>query len=215
MKAFVITMFNEPRSIAVSDRCIETGDRFNVKVEKFKAVTACEDPVQMMADRGFATRGFANNVYSRPEPCLAAFLSHAALWSMACEEQQAVLVLEHDAVFVDTLPQKLHRLVPRLCNLGKPSFGSFLEPKQGIGPLVSKPGGYLGGAHAYYVTPAGAADLLRAARTEAEPTDMFINRTRFPKTQEYYPWPVICDDNFSTIQWPLGCVAKHNKVDPI
>jgi hypothetical protein len=32
----------------------------------------------------------------------------------------------------------------------------------------------------------------------------------FPWLEEYYPWPVVVDDSFSTIQNQQGCLAKHN-----
>ena len=58
-------------------------------------------------------------------------------------------------------------------------------------------------------------DLGPPFEQEAEPADVFINKKRFPWMTEYYPWPVVCDDSFSTIQNQAGCVAKHNKVEII
>ena len=98
------------------------------------------------------------------------------------------------------------------CNLGRPSFGSFNRPEPGLGPLVSKR--YFPGAHAYYLTPSGAG-LLLAKCDQAEPTDIFLNKARFPWLQEFYPWPVVCEDSFTTIQKPRGCTSKHNAVEVI
>ena len=39
---------------------------------------------------------------------------------------------------------------------------------------------------------------------------VYLNLDLFPWLQEYYPWPVRADDNFSTIQNKNGIIAKHN-----
>jgi len=215
MKARVITLIHNKRSVQVANRCIESAARFGVEVDIFPAIRAADNPKALMFERKFSMKGFEDNEYSRLEPCLATFLSHSRLWELAVLLKEAVLILEHDAVFQAPLPEMIEERVKMLCNLGKPSFGSFKTPKEGLGPFVSKPGGYLGGAHAYLVQPEAAEVMLEKAKTEAEPADVFIQKKRFPWMTEYYPWPVICDDSFSTIQKPAGCTAKHNKVEII
>lgn len=214
MRAYVIALFDHPGSWEVSGRCIDTGREHGVEVARMAAWEPRDEPEGQMVLRGWTTTGFDRDErYSRREPCMAAFLSHASLWARCRDERASLVVLEHDAVFVAPLPDLSG--VTHGCNLGKPSFGEFVTPPGGLGPFVSKAGGYLGGAHAYFITPAGAADLLRKAEVEAEPTDLFINRARFPWLQEFHPWPVVCDDSFSTIQHEEGCKAKHNAVESI
>jgi GR25 family glycosyltransferase involved in LPS biosynthesis len=166
-----------------------------------------------MASRGFATALFEGNRYARVEPTIGCFLSHAALWARCIDGDEPMVVCEHDAVFVAPLPDL--SAVTHLCNLGAPSYGKWTTPEPGIGPFASKAGGYLGGTHGYYVTPAGAADLLDKARTEAQTPDQFITRARFPWLQECYPWPIVCNDSFTTIQREEGCKAKHHRVEVI
>jgi GR25 family glycosyltransferase involved in LPS biosynthesis len=208
MRAFVITIMDMPQSVEVAQRCIDSGAEFGVKVEMAEACT----PADMLRRwfRDWDMSGFDDNPYSRQGPCMAAFSSHAASWFCCAEWVEDVLILEHDAVFVAPLPDL--RGVSGVCNLGKPSFGEFKTPPDGLGPLVSKP--YFGGAHGYYVTPHGAEQLLARARTDACPTDVFLSLARFPWLTEYHPWPIVCDDSFSTIQKARGCEAKHNKVTP-
>jgi len=217
VRAYVITLMDVPESVAVAERCIASGAEFDVDVEKHKATTPDDEyctarGIEEAFDiRGFSALGFEGNHYSRRLPCMATFYSHAFLWMTSMLGVGPILILEHDAVFRAPLPD-----IPAdvdFCNFGHPSFGKFETPPDGFGPLVSKR--YMPGAHAYYVTPKGAEMLLAKAATEAEPTDVYLNIDRFPFLMEYHPWPVVCDDSFSTIQKELGCRAKHNEVKPL
>lgn len=210
MKAYVITIKDMPESVKMASRCIDTASRHGVEVEVWPATTAKDNPCGMAVELGFSLEGFQGNPYSRLEPCVATFLSHARLWMECLYTMQTHLILEHDAVFVSDLPDV--SMVAWLCNMGKPSFGGFITPRTGFGPLKSKR--YLPGAHAYVIQPVAARCLLERARDEACPTDVFISLLRFPALEEFYPWPVECDDSFSTIQTELGCRAKHNDVKP-
>ena len=79
--------------------------------------------------------------------------------------------------------------------------------KIGVGPLSSKR--YFPGAHAYRLKPIGAKTLLSRVQTDARPTDIYLNVDCFPWLEEYYPWPVVVKESFTTIQKLEGCVAKH------
>jgi len=210
MKTYVITMMEHAKSCEVADRCIRSGEEHGVDVTRLPAVTAEDNPETQFDLLKLNKRPFLYNNYSRPVPCMATFLSHRLAWLEAAREGYPVLVLEHDAVFKAPLPAELDQ-VTHVCNLARPSFGYFDIPAAGLGAFRSKPGGYLGGAHGYYVTPAGAEALLADVHN-AEPADLYINRRRLPELQEYYPWPIECEDSFSTIQHHQGCLAKHNKV---
>ena len=210
MKAYVIAMMEHERSCEVASRCIKSGEEHGVDVTLFPAVTAQDSPETQFDLLNLNKRPFLHNKYSRPVPCMATFLSHRLAWLEAAREGYPILVLEHDAVFKSPLPAELGQ-VTHVCNLARPSFGHFDTPAEGLGTFRSKPGGYLGGAHGYYITPAGAEVLLADAHN-AEPADLYINSRRIPQLQEYYPWPIECEDSFSTIQHPQGCLAKHNKV---
>jgi GR25 family glycosyltransferase involved in LPS biosynthesis len=95
-----------------------------------------------------------------------------------------------------------------LLSLGEPSYGKYNDPLLiGVNPLTSKR--YLPGAHAYMLKPKGARSILDVAKYSAQPTDIFLNIEVFPWLQEFYPWPAIAMDSFTTIQREAGCVAKH------
>jgi GR25 family glycosyltransferase involved in LPS biosynthesis len=107
---------------------------------------------------------------------------------------------------VSPLPNVFHG---DIVNLGKPSYGKWNTPTfLGEGPLTSK--AYFPGAHAYYITPKGAQQLIDQAYIDAGPTDIFINKSHFNDLKECYPWPAEAKDSFTTIQNEIGCQAKHN-----
>lgn len=205
MKAYVITIMDNEKSVAAADRCIQSAEKFGVQVEKYKAYTPADSPIAISSKKEIPIERFEEK-YSRFDNCLAAFLSHHSLWEKCLEDREPFLILEHDAVFVNQLPTLFKNPI---VSVGKPSYGKYNIPQTlGEGPLISKR--YFPGAHAYYIEPAGALALISKAKIDPGPTDLFINLDHFPYLQEYYPWPVEAHDKFTTIQNEVGCQAKHN-----
>lgn len=211
MKSYIITIFDNEKSVQSAQRCIQSAAHQDVDVEMFKAVTPANTPKLFLyaLSQGINPDNFVER-YSRQENCVAAFLSHFTLWQQAVTQDEEIQIFEHDAIVVGRLPQAVAH--SGCLNLGRPSYGKFNRPTTiGVGPLVSKR--YFPGAHAYRVTPYGAKRLIAAAQIKAAPTDVFLHLDRFPWLQEYYPWPVEARDTFTTIQKPEGCAAKHNYRD--
>ena len=198
-------------SVEASQRCIDSARKRNMSVTRFPAITPRTEGFEdMVENTGLNIDAFATG-YSRPENALACFLSHMSLWQYAVENKCNTMILEHDAVFKDTV-----RNIPfdRCVTFGKPSYGTYNTPETlGTQLLVHKR--YFGGAHAYIVSPLGAEMLIDKVRTHSEPTDIYLNRDNFPFLEEHYPWLVEVEDTFSTVQTHEGCHAKHgieNKV---
>ena len=104
MKSFVITIMNNERSVQVADRCINSGKKFGIDIEKFSAVTpSTHDPEKYAESLDIPTDGF-KEIYSRYENCLSAFLSHYLLWEKCVNLNEQLLILEHDAVIVNNVP---------------------------------------------------------------------------------------------------------------
>lgn len=207
MKFNVITIVDNPQSVEVAERCIESGAKFGHKIDMFPAITPEDKPLDILRSIGISEAGF-HEKYSFLERAVAAFISHHALWTECSMRNEPYVIFEHDAVVIDPLPLGHIQRRPFL-NLGKPSYGKFNIPSfLGSGPLTSKR--YMPGAHAYSLLPSAAAYLLEAARHKAGPTDVFLHLDRFPWLEEYYPWPVEARDTFTTIQREAGCLAKHN-----
>ena len=204
MKSFVITITSEPKSIACAERCIASMPEYNV--EMFDAITPKNDPVSIMEQKGLPTDKFSE-IYSNTLNCISAFLSHYSLWERCASDNVEYQIFEHDAVRVGNLPKFIDYL--GCISLGQPSYGKYNTPSTiGVNKLVSKK--YFPGAHAYRLKPKGAKALISIAQQQAAPTDVFLNLDSFPWLEEYYPWPVIAKDTFTTIQNTNGCRAKHN-----
>ena len=209
---YVITIFGNEKSEEAAERCIKSGLQVGgLKIEKWKATTPQDDIAKIIKDEKINTV-YMDEVYSRTPNCIAAFLSHYSLWKLSVEKNKEVTIFEHDAVCVNIVNSDIS--YKGVVSLGAPSYGKFNTPSSfGVVPLQSKR--YFPGAHAYRVKPKAAQMLIDQARLEARPTDVFLNRSTFPFLEEKYPWPVEAKDSFTTIQNPMGCQAKHNKVEII
>lgn len=205
MKNFVITIRENAKSVAAATRCISSGATNGIDIEYYEATTPKNSDIRaLLEEYRLPEKGF-NEVYSRLDNCIAAFLSHFSLWQFSAEQNEEVTIFEHDAVVVDTIPEIDYN---GCISFGKPSYGRFnMPPNLGRNRLVSKR--YFPGAHAYRIKPNAAKVLVETARFEAMPTDVYLNIERFPFLEEYYPWPVEVRETFTTIQKEQGCLAKH------
>lgn len=210
MKAVVITLIKHSDSRKVAERCKESASKFNIKVETLAACDAeMIEPFRIMESNKIPTHNFDDR-WSRADRSMACFLSHYTAWSLSENLKKPILILEHDAVFRS--PVNLDSLkVDEVMTLGQPSYGQYelKSNKTGPQPFFSNPSGYLKGAHAYIVTPKGAANLIKLSEQKAGPVDLFICKQNIPSLQEYYPWPIIAQDEFSTVQAFNGTKAKH------
>ena len=205
MKMYVITIMENERSVQVADRCIKSGKVFGYNIRKHKAYSPQNCNVYEELKKLKYPEKLFHEKYSRPENCIAGFLSHHSLWQKCVRSKEPIVIFEHDAVLVGDIPQMM---MFDILNLGKPSYGKFNTPSYiGYGSLVSKP--YFPGAHAYRLTPKGAQQLIDECVFSAGPTDIYIHSSKFT-LGEYYPWPVEARDSFTTIQQKAGCYAKHN-----
>lgn len=205
MKAFVITIMENPDSVAAAERCIKSAVKYGITVEKFPAITPDKDPMWYARKKNIPVKGFEES-YSRFENCVSAFLSHFSLWEKCLKDNTNYMILEHDAYFVNQV--NIFMQFDKAINIGQPSYGRARAPmKLGVNPLTSKQ--YFPGAHAYMIKPAGARAFIERAYVDAGPTDLFLHKGRFPWLEEYYPWPVQARDTFTTIQKVEGCWSKH------
>ena len=207
MKHYVITITANEKSVEAAERCIKSAASVGMTVEKFPAITPDNTNLNaLIAQKKINKEGLIER-YSRPDNSIAAFLSHHSLWEMCARDDEEYTIFEHDAVVVDNIPDFIN--YKGCINLGKPSYGRFNEPTYlGVNPLVSKP--YFPGAHAYRLKPNAARAFIMEARMMAKPTDVFLDRRKFPFLEEYYPWPAEAHDSFPTIQNENGIQAKHN-----
>lgn len=206
MNGYVITIKGHEKSEKYAERCIESGKRNGIEIEKFYGYTPEDNPKKILAEKEIVSEYF-DEKYSRSVSAMACFLSHHALWEKCKESKKELAIFEHDAVVVNQFPQFM--MYDKLITFSKPSYGNYKTPNTlGVGPLTQKQ--YFGGAHGYAIKPAGAVILLKACRRRAGPADVFLHLDYFPFLQEYYPWLCEARDDFTTIQRRGGCLAKHN-----
>ena len=211
MRTYVITMLNTPQSVEASERCIESAKKFGLDPEIFPATTPDDGGARILKQEGLkGEKILVEAKDSRVDAAICCFVSHYYLWKKCLELNEEILCLEHDAVVVAPIPTAKHGGV---CNLGRPSYGHYVEQglkKNTMYKLFSKPGGYFPGTHAVLVAPAGAEKLIAQTKKRIGTPDLFLNKEDFPFLTEYYPWPVVADDSFTTVQNQTGCLAKHN-----
>lgn len=202
-------MIENKKSIAAADRCIDSGVKYGMSIQYFRAITPKDSIDDILSIHGISKDGFREK-YSRLDNCIAAFLSHYALWVDCVANNQEYQIFEHDAIIVSSIPEYID--YQGCISLGKPSYGKYNDPLLiGVNPLTSKR--YFPGAHAYRIKPGAAKQLIAQAKVNARPTDVFLHNDTFPWLEEYYPWPVEARDSFTTIQRVEGCMAKHNYSD--
>lgn len=192
----------------MADRCIKSAKEFSdIDVCYLPALTPAGNPLSVAKTHRIPTQKFLHNPYSRGLNCLSCFLSHYFAWQYSEFHNEEVLIFEHDAVVRGYIDIDVE--YKGLLSFGAPSYGKFYAPpNMGVNKLVSKQ--YLPGAHAYMVKPGAAKVMIEKAKKEAEPTDVFLNNARFDFLEEYWPWPVEVQDEFSTVQNERGVQAKHN-----
>mgnify|MGYP000173692303 CR=1 FL=1 len=209
MKAYVITIIDNPKSVKSAKKCIESGAKNGLTIEMFGAFTPADKPWEILHKKGISPHGFVER-YSRLENCMSCFLSHHSLWEKAVKNDETIIVFEHDAIVTGKVP--VDESFNGCMTFSKPSYGKFNTPiKLGVDGLVQKQ--YFGGAHGYMINPYGAEQFIKKAKTEAAPADVFINLNNFSWLQEYYPWVCMAADSFTTIQKEAGIQAKHNNND--
>lgn len=208
MKGYVVTLKNLPESIEVAERCIGSGEKYGVDVEMFSAVDKNSYLDELKKEQLEVAK--YDTSFSDVGAVVGNFVTQYRIWTEIFYSDEPGIVLEHDAVFVAPVPDLTSK--GDIINLGKPSYGRFrTQNKPGVYPMFSKTGGYIPGAHGYYVTKEGARSLiLKARQLGASPCDIFLNNKNFPNIKELYPWVIEAHDSFSTIQNEKGCKAKHN-----
>lgn len=110
MEAFVITISNNPRSVACAERCIKSA---NIPIKKFDAITEMHAS-KIMRDLGIhwnypwkgeeydIKAGVKKSAYQTKDPLkrVGCFLSHYLLWKRCTEQNESIMILEHDAIFI-------------------------------------------------------------------------------------------------------------------
>lgn len=208
MKTFIITLSKNKDSVRSAEKVRQSAIKVGYKepLEHFEAITP-DQWQDILPDNG--NRMFhimdreAGAEFGRPNNIGAAFTSHYLLWKKCVELGEPILILEHDAIFVDNIPDVEF---DKCINFGRPSYirpfaMSYKEPKDGVHLLDQA--NFLG-HHAYAMKPEAAEIFVADVETrELICNDIWMDRETYPWLQEYRPFPVVADTDFSTLQTNL------------
>lgn len=140
------------------------------------------------------------HIYRKPDNVAACFASHYLLWKKCVELNEPILILEHDAIFKQNIPD----IDFDMCiTFGRPSYIRpfqmiYEEPIHGVQPLIQE--NFLG-HHAYAIKPEAAKIFCEDVESrKLSANDIWISKNIYPWLQEYNPHPIWADTQFSTIQ---------------
>lgn len=188
MKAYVIQV-NEVVSLEQSQDCIESFKKNHIYVEIFYGIYKHNLNDTWNAENLVFFHKLKES--KKRDGVRGCFLSHYLLWKKCIELNEAILILEHDAISLRPLPKNILDCDFEVLNLDYASrqikdywrhvekdFGEFIYPWPSS---ISK--GYSGynkssipGIHAYIIKPQGAAKLIEFTKSEGVlPADIQIN----------------------------------------
>ena len=130
MKAYVITILDNPDSVKASEGCIESFKRNNpgLEIAQWEAKTPDKDDIYEIARAQSIPVSKFEEVYSRFDRCLAAFLSHYSIWDfVANHTKENTLIFEHDAYVTNKIPRiHFNSIITLACSMviGR-SLGNF------------------------------------------------------------------------------------------
>jgi GR25 family glycosyltransferase involved in LPS biosynthesis len=225
MKAYVIRLLCNENSERQAERCIESGRDAGIEVEAFNAIHAedAETALEywdlkwtwMQRDKA-RVRGIDLKHHSYGgclQSRIACALSHYELWLKCALYKEPLLILEHDAVFIN--PWREFEF-DSICMINDPSgatprgdWWSFqmAERGDGVWPVTRvfgrtpmRPDG-LAGNSAYVIKPHAAQKLVDLFQEYGVwPNDAMMCVQLFPDMQEHYPFITKVSGEGSTIQ---------------
>ena len=207
MKAFVITLKGIKESEESAQKALASAREHGYDASIFNAIKPKDNPLQIFNKHGIKMVGWAEQANPAVAACWA---SHFLLWKKCVEMDEPFLILEHDAIVESKFPNHLIKRVKQIVNLGAPGYIDSVNDikniqylKKGLSRLRSN---YkFCGTHGYIVTP-GIDEIIEnmELNTVATALDFYLHIGEFPKLQEYIPWCVSAESNFTTIQTDKG-----------
>jgi len=222
MISFVITIEGHEYSEASAKRCIASADRYGIEVKRFAAVS--QDQAQrVMREHGLEWTWANNNTsiahcpksglrqhpYGELAAKIGCSMSHYLLWQRCVEQNEMALILEHDAVFQNPLPDWDFK---GICMINDPKgathrgdYWSEQMVKRGPGVFNKtrvmsgkRPDG-LAGNSAYMIKPWAASELIGLfKRYGVWPNDATMCVQLVPYLQEMFPFVTRVEQTMST-----------------
>lgn len=159
-QAYIIRITNNALSKRLAKRCADSCDSVGQKWSYWEAYNGIKNPIEPPAHHGQIMNlvKVTDAYLTRGE--VACALSHIGLWAKCVEQDQPIVVLEHDTIMV--APYTKHQVFNSICYLG-----SKEQMHQGWATLPTPPHAseghnyhFICRAHAYAVDPAVAKNML-------------------------------------------------------
>ena len=174
--SFIITMQGESVSESLADECVSSTQKFGIKPKIFPGIHG--EQIEL-AWKKFKLKEFQFNkrIKKLNRGAIGCTISHLTLWKKCIELQTPILILEHDAVMIRSIPQNILDKFEDVCNLdwlSRMTTNYDVEVKrdrgQGVNLFKEKRPAYSGlelynkshikGAHSYIIKPQGAQKLI-------------------------------------------------------
>lgn len=159
-KAYIIRIKGNEISETLASRCAESCSQVNMKYEYWDAFDGTNESVIPPANIHPFMKMLKINDHYLINSEVACALSHISLWVKCVEQDQPLVVLEHDAIMIANYPE--HSLYNSICYLG--CYEQFMHgwkvapspPSASEGPNDR----FILRAHAYSIDPAVAKNML-------------------------------------------------------
>jgi GR25 family glycosyltransferase involved in LPS biosynthesis len=203
VKAFVITLKGIKESEILAQKALDSAREHGYDASIFNAIKPKDNPLQIFNKHRIDAVGWLKD---KNPAAFACWASHFLLWKKCIEMDEPFLILEHDAIVESKFPPNLIKRIKSIVNLGGPGYIDSINNienidrfKKGLGRLRSNH--KFCGTHGYIVTPRIDEIIEHMESTKIScAIDFYLNSNRFPQLQEYIPWCVSVESNFSTIQ---------------
>lgn len=204
MKAFVITLKGIKESEELAQKALVSAKEHGYDASIFNAIKPKDNPLQIFRKYGIEPYGW---IKDENPAALACWASHFMLWKKSIEMDEPFLILEHDAIVESKFPSHLVKKVRHIVNIAAPGYIDSVNNienieyiRKGLGRLRSN--NKFCGTHGYIVTP-GVDEIIEELEVNGVKVaiDYYLSIYRFPKLQEYLPWCISAESNFSTIQY--------------
>jgi Glycosyltransferase family 25 (LPS biosynthesis protein) len=184
-KAYIIRVKDHERSELLAKNCAESCDKVKMPYEFWDAYNGLDSELKAPIHHGQFMNmvKITDHYMTRGE--VACALSHISLWVKCVEQDQPLVVLEHDAVMVQ--PYRQHAVFNSICYLG-----SNEQVNQGWAVLPTPPHAsegpnyhFICRAHAYAIDPAVAKNMLAHVLKYGinAPLDIMLRTDVFPVHQ--------------------------------
>ncbi len=204
--AYIIRLSENPISIELSDRCMESCLKVNQPAKFWEGFDGTKNSIIVpdhLKDKDYLNwiKLHDNKITLSQIGCV---LSHFSLWCYCLTIDKPIVILEHDAIMLKRLEKfDFYNMIQYLGSVeqmrGSPQY--IIPPH---GTAFNQKLKFIGRAHAYAVDPQVCKNLItrfiQNGISNTSTTDMFIRADIFPIIQHGMYAYDLWDDNVSTIE---------------